>query len=156
MSKQCVHVRVVCVYEFLYMRVHSVFACIRFCMYVHVYVHGVYVFTGCSYFRYRRQDMVEENQGFFSYILFNVWPFCAWVRTVEEGAAAQVSAAVDPTYGAPERGSVYISDDKAVYKPQKGAKSDRPEVMKRVWDMSEKAIKDLGFSLTLEDEKSKI
>ena len=101
--------------------------------------------------------MYEKGTGILKFILFNVWPFSAWVRTVGEGAAAQVAAAVDPTYGDPERGGAYIYNDKALYKPQRpGVQTHRPKVMRRVWDMSEKSIKDLGFSLTLEDEKSKI
>ena len=98
--------------------------------------------------------MYEKSTGLLKFILFNVWPFNAWVRTVGEGAAAQVAAAVDPTYGDPERGGAYICNDEAVYEGLGGVQ--RPAVMRRVWDISEKTIKDLRFSLTLEDEKSKL
>ena len=96
--------------------------------------------------------MYEASEGFFSFLVFRVWPFSAWVRTVSEGAAAQVMAAVDPVYGDPERGGAYICNDMAYYRPKEPwSKTHDPAVMRRVWEMSEKAITDLGYSLFLEE-----
>ena len=61
-------------------------------------------------------------------------------------------AAVHPDYGEPERGGAYIYNDVAYYKPlQKHRKTHKPEVMRRIWEMSEQAITDVGYSLTLKE-----
>lgn len=90
-----------------------------------------------------KTDMYEANQGWLSFITFAVWPFNSWVRTVEEGASAQVRAAVHPDYSV---GGAYIQNDERFDKPAiSSSQTHDPAISAKVWALSEKAVKDAGF-----------
>jgi hypothetical protein len=102
--------------------------------------------------------MYEQDNGqnflelLMSAVMFNVYPFSAWVRTVEEGAHAQVMAAVAPEYA--DMTGAYIYNDEAFFRPQaKGLKTHDPNITKEVWELSEKILRDRGHELT---SKSKL